>query len=153
MKVMLNRKFKIFHLLLAVLIIAFMLPCLVEQQSVIGQSTTCSPDGKWCLDLKLVEHSTLLKSRKTLLAGVKHTANKDWVMSTSVPLDEADSKTISNQDENHPIIWTNDSTTVNYWINKQLEDSIKIETNSGQFKLQSKLNSFSYTYTPSKNGG
>ena len=147
------RKFKIFHLLLAVLIIAFILACLVEQQSVIGQSTTSSPDGKWCLDLKLVEHSTLLKSRKTLLAAVKHTTNKDWVMSTSVPLDEADSKTISNQDENHPIIWTNDSSTVSYWINKQLEDSIKIETNSGQFKFQRKLNSFSYTYTPSKNGG
>ena len=147
------KKFKIFHLLLAVLIIAFILACLVEQQSVIGQSTTSSPDGKWCLDLKLVEHSTLLRSRKTLLADVEHTTNKDWVMSTSVPLDDAESKTISNQDENHPIIWSDDSSTVSYWVNKQLEDSIKIETNGGQFKFQRKLNSFSYTYTPSKNGG
>ena len=130
------KTFKIFHLLLTVLIIAFILACLVEQQSTIGQSTTRSPDGEWCLELKLVEHSTLFRSRKTILANVEHATNKYWVMSISVPFDDADSKTISDQDENHPIIWSDDSSTVSYWINKQLDDSIKIETNGGQFKIK-----------------
>ena len=152
LKVMQYKKITILSLLLAVSIVAFILASLVERQAVIGQSKTYSPDGNWCLDLKLVEHSTLFRSRKILWAAIEHTTNKDWVMSTSTPLDDADGKTISNQDQNHPIIWSDDSSTVTYWINNQLEDSIKIETNGGQFKFQRDLNSFSYTFTPASHG-
>jgi hypothetical protein len=142
------KKFTILSLLLAVLIIALILASLVERQAVIGQSTTRSPDGNWCLDLKLVEHSTLFRSRKILHADIEHRTNEDWRMSTSTPLDDADRTTISNQDQNYPITWSDDSATVTYWINKQLEDSMKIETSGGQFEFQRELNSFSYTFTP-----
>ena len=153
LKLMRYKKFTILFLLVAVSIFGFYLASLVERQAVIGQSTTRSPDGNWCLDLKLVEHSTLFRSRKILHADIAHSTNKDWDVSTAIPLDAADPKTISNLDQNHPIVWSDDSSMVSYWINRQLEDSIKIETNGGQFKFQRDLGSFSVTHTPPKKGG
>lgn len=145
------RKFKIVHLLLTILLVAFFLASFIEQKLIVGQSTTRSPDGKWCLDLKLVEYSTLFTSRKVLDAVVDHVINDDWDVSTSVPLDDADAETISNLNQDFPIVWSDDSSTVSYWINKRLEDSIMIEANDGEFKFQRDLYSLSVTHTHAKN--
>ena len=139
------RKFKLITLLFAISIIALLLAAFVEQQAVIGQSSTSSPDGNWCLNLRLVEHSTLFSSRKILDADMKHNTNKHWDVKTSIPLNDADAKTISNKHPDHPIVWSDDSTAVNYWINDQLEDSIKIEVNDVKHMFQRRLNSFSVT--------
>lgn len=139
-------KFKITHLLLAILIAAFLLACFVEQHSVVGQSSTTSPDGNWCLKLKLVEHTRLFSSRKTFDAGIEHRTNKDWDVSSSIPFNDADPKTVSNLNQDYPIVWSDDSSTVTYWINENLEDSMKIETGDGEFRFQRKLYSMSVTH-------
>lgn len=147
------KKFKIVHLLLAVLVIAIILAGLVEQQEVIGQSKTRSPDGNWSLNLKLTEYSTLLSSRRTLDAVIEHSTNEDWTVSTSVPFDDADARTIGNEDQNYPIVWSEDSSTVNYWINEDLEDCISVEANSERFKFKRKLYSVSVIHSSPKNSG
>lgn len=138
-------KFKTFHLFLAVLLIALLLACINEQKSVVGHSSTESPDGTWRLDLRLTEFSTLFRSRKTLDASVLHKTNKEWDVSTSIPFDDADAETISNQIPECPIVWSDDSKTVHYWINRELEDWIKIEATDLQHKFQRKLYSTTVT--------
>ena len=118
-----------------------------------GQSSTLSPDGNWCLKLRLVEYSTLFSNRKFLEANIEHSTNKHWDVETSIPVNDADAKTIGNQHPDHPIVWSDDSTTVNYWINNQLEDSIKIEANDEQHVFQRRLYSTTVTNHIKKNGG
>lgn len=119
--------------------------------SEIYQSSTRSPDGSWCLDLKLVQHSTLFHSRKVLDSRIKHITNPDWNVGASIPLNDADAKTISNEHPEHPIVWSKDTCKVSYWINEQMEDSIEIETEGGQFRYQRDLYDTSVTYTDKQN--
>ena len=147
------RKFKILHLLLAVAIVALILAIVVEQHSVIGRSSTRSPNGQWCLNLRLIEKATLFTSRKVLDADVEHSTNEAWNVKTSIPLDHADAKTISNQHPDYPIVWSDDSTTVNYWINEQQEDFIRIEADDTEHTFQRGLYSTTVTYTSAKDGG
>lgn len=140
------RKFTIPGLLLAGLAAVLIVASFVERQVVIGQSTTCSPDGNWCLDLKLVEHSALFRSRKMLHAKFQHRKEQLWRVLMISPQDDADGKTIGNQDQNHPVTWSDDSSTVTYWINKQRRDSMKTETNGGQVEFHRDLDSFSAAF-------
>ena len=140
-------KFKIAHLLLAILLVGLILASFVEQQNVIGESSTLSPDGNWCLKLKLIEYSTLFSSYKRLDAKIEHSTNEKWNVSTSIPFDAADAETIGNQDHDYPVVWSEDSTTVNYWINKELADSISIEVSDGEFKFQRDLYSTTVTHS------
>lgn len=139
------KKFTILHLILAVLVVALALASFVEQRAVIGESATRSPNGDWCLKLQLLEYSTLFTSRKVLDADVEHSSNPDWTVKTSIPLADADAKTISDQHADHPIVWSEDSSTVSYWINEQREDWIKIEASEEQFKYQRDLYSTTVT--------
>lgn len=145
-------KFTSLHLLLLVLFIAIAIACVVEQKSVTGQSSTRSPDGNWCLNLRLTEYSNLFRSRKVLDASLEHSTREDWNVGTSFPLNEADAETISNKRPSHPIVWSEDSSTVTYWINEQQDDWIKIEANDDLHKFQRKLYSTSVTYTAGKKG-
>ena len=141
------------YLLFAILVIAIVLASAIEQRSVIGQSTTVSPDETWSFELVLVEYSTLFQSRKILNADMVHFKNKNWNVSTSIPLNHADAKTISNRHPDHPILWSDDSSTVSYWINEQLKDSITISANQLQREFKRDLHSISVKYTPKKSGG
>lgn len=147
------RKFKVVCLLLVVCLVALCLEAFVQQTKVIGRSSTLSPDGNWCLDLRLVEDSTLFASRRTLNANIKHSENSDWDVLTSIPFDDADAKTISNQNPDHPIVWSDDSASVTYWINDQLEDLIKIEANDEQHIFQRRLYATTVTNYVKTNGG
>ncbi|MEM6471244.1 MAG: hypothetical protein AAF802_16910 [Planctomycetota bacterium] len=142
------RKFRLVTLLLVVAAAACLLAALVEQSSVVGQSSTSSPDGDWCLNLRLVEHSTLFSSRKVLDADIQHRANEKWNVHTSIPMDDADALMISNQHPDHPILWSADSATVTYWINDQFEDSIRIQVDETSHTFQRRLLSTTIT-TPS----
>lgn len=133
------RKFKLFHLLVLVAVIAIALASLVERRSVVGQSSSHSPDGSWCLNLKLTEYSNLFRSRKILDAAIVHSSNSDWDVATSIPLNDADPETISNRNADYPIVWSDDSSKVTYWINGQLEDWIKIEASETEHKFERKL--------------
>lgn len=146
-------KFKLAHVLLFVLAVALVLACFVEKEAIIGQSSTSSPDGNWILNLKLTEFSTLVSSRKRFDTNLKHSTNSDWDVSTSVPFNDADAIIISNQNPSHPVVWSDDSSTVSFWINHNVDDWIKIEAESRQFKFQRKLNSVTVTETSASNGG
>lgn len=148
MKFLSYKQFTIFHLLLAVSIAALILASLVEQQSLIGRSKTVSPDGNWSLQMKLIEHSTLFSRRKTLSTTIEHATIDEWGLSQTYPLDEASGTTISNLDPHRPIIWSEDSSTVTYWINKEIEDSIKVATDGTTFTYQREWNSFRCWFTP-----
>ena len=143
------RKSKLTHLFLAVLFIALLFAIFVERRSVTGESSTESPDGNWHLNLRLIEFSTVFRNRKILDANLEHSSNKDLYVKTSIPLNYADAKTISNQLSSHPVVWSDDSTTVNYWINKEHEDWLKIEVNESGKRFQRGLNSTS-VFTPFK---
>ena len=147
------KQFRLITLLLAISIIALLLAVFVERQTVIGQSSTHSPDGNWCLNLRLVEHSTLFSSRKILDADIEHRTNEHWNVTTSVPFNDADAKTISNQHSDYPIVWSDDSSTVNYWINEHLEDSMEIEANDEQHIFQRRLYSTTVTKSSKQIGG
>ncbi len=150
MKLSQFKKFTILHLLLVALVVALILASVVEQQKVTGQSKTRSPDGNWSLELKLIEHWTLFSSRQTLKADLVHATNSDWTMLTSVPISDADAKMIGDEDPNHPVSWSDDSSMVTYWISKQLEDAIKVQASSEKFVFDRKLGPFSYSRSPPK---
>lgn len=122
-----------------------------ERKTVIGQSATPSPDGNWSLQLKLVEYSTLWQSRKVLDADLIHQSNRDWDVRTSIPMPHADAVTISNQHPNHPIIWSDDSSTVSYWIDSQLKDTIQIEANDEKHVFQRDLYGLHAVWYENKN--
>ncbi|QEG21994.1 hypothetical protein [Mariniblastus fucicola] len=90
-------KFTILHLLLVVLLTAFALACIVEQQTTVGEFTSRSPDGSWALSLSLVEHSTLFWNRKTVRTAVDHTTDEHsiWATTHTISLNGADGKTVS----------------------------------------------------------
>lgn len=101
----------------------------VERKTVVGQSSTSSPDGNWTLQLRLVNLSTLLRSRQMLDAELIHKARPDWDVRTSIPWPNANPEMISNRDPHHPVVWSDDSSNVSYWINDQLKDTMRIEAN------------------------
>lgn len=146
------RKFRIAHLFLVMALIALIVALFVERKAVTGQSSTLSPDGNWCLNLRLTEYSTLFTNRKILDADIVHSTNTNWNVKTSIPINGADARTISNRNPKLPIAWTEDSTTVNYWINDHLDDFIKIEANDEQHKFQRKLYSTTVTKSSKKPG-
>lgn len=98
-----------------------------ERKKVVGESSTSSPDGNWALQLRLVEYSTLLNSRRVLDADLVHLSRPDWSVRTSVPVQQSDALTISNEDPDHPVAWSADSSAVSYWIHDQLRDTMRIE--------------------------
>ena len=146
-------KLKLSHMFLLVLTAAIALACFVEQKSVVGESTTSSPDKNWRLNLKLVEHSTLIYSRRTLDTHLAHSTKSGWDVKTSIPFDDANAEMIGNKDPDHPVVWSDDSVTVSYWINEGLEDWMKIEANSRQHKFQRKLSSLTAIQSSPGGGG
>jgi hypothetical protein len=92
-----RRKFTIFHLLLAILVIALALASFVEQRTTVGQFKSLSPDGNWALDLKLTEYTTLFSSRKMVTTDLDHTTDEKsiWAVTHWISLDDANGKTIS----------------------------------------------------------
>ena len=78
------RKFSLAMAFLAVLIFAVGLAGCVEQRAVAGQSSTRSPDGNWCLHLRLTEYSNIFTSHKILDANLEHSSNSKWNVNTSV---------------------------------------------------------------------
>ena len=135
------KRFRLVTLLVAVTVIAIILAAVIEQRSIIGQSSTTSPNGDWSLHLRLTKKSTLFTSHQVLDAEIRHRENANWNVKTSIPRDDADAVTISDQNPDYPIVWSEDSTTVNYWINDQLEDVIRIEVDDQYHTFERKLNS------------
>ena len=147
------RRFKIRHLLVVVLIVAFVLASVVEQGVVIARSSTRSPDGNWSLKLELVEHSTVFSSRKMLHASVNHSTNSEWHVSTSIPFDDANAAFISDQDRHHPVSWSEDSSSETYWIHDELQDCMTIKASSEQFVFKRNLYSLTVTHGATSDGG
>ena len=89
----------------------------------------------------------MFTSRKMLEAGVKHSTIEKWDTTSSIPFNDADARTISDLEKGHPIVWSDDSSTVSYWINKQRKDSMTVELTDRQFKFKRDLYSLSVTHT------
>ena len=64
---------------------------------IVGQYLSKSPGGDWTVQLKLIEHSTLFSSRKTVATIVDHTTDKNsiWALTHRIPLDDAHGQTVS----------------------------------------------------------
>ena len=92
--------------------------------------------------MKLIEYVTLFSSRKVLEADVVHATHGDWTVRTSIPLDHADARTISNKHPDYTIVWSDDSSRVSYWINEDVEDFIKIEADAERVTFQRGLFGF-----------
>jgi hypothetical protein len=140
-------------LLSAVLLVVLTVAGSVEKKTVTGQSSTASPDGNWSLRLQLVEYSTLLKTRKVLDADLVHKSRRDWDVNTSIELPHADAIAISNQHPDHPVIWSDDSSVVSYWINAEHKDTIRIEANDQRHVFQRELSKTHVIFYPNKIGG
>lgn len=136
---------------LALFMVILTVAASIERKSVIGQSATPSPDGNWSLQLKLVEYSTLWHRRKVLDADLIHKSNRDLDVRTSIPMQQADAVTISNQHPDHPIVWTADSSKVSYWIDTQLKDTIQIEADDEKHVFQRDLYGLHAVWYENKN--
>lgn len=146
-------KYRLALLLSVVLLVVLAVAASFEKKTVTGQSSTASPDGNWSLDLQLVEYSTLLKTRKVLDANLVHKTRRDWDVNTSIVLPHAEAITISNRHPDHPVIWSDDSSVVSYWINEQHKDTIRIEANDQRHVFQRDLSKTHVIFHPNKNGG
>lgn len=135
-----KRKLFLLSFLIAAVLTVLLVANSVERRTLIGQSSTSSPDGNWKLHLQLVEYSTLLNKRKVLDADLVHASRRDWDVKTSIPLPNANAETISNQNPDHPVTWSDDSSNVSYWINDQQKDTIRIEANEERHVFQRDLN-------------
>ena len=140
-------------LFVAALAITIALASTIERTEVIGQSSNKSPDGNWNLRLQLTKRSTLLSSHRVLDADLAHHSNRDWDVRTSIPLEHADAATISNKNPDYPVVWSDDSSAVTYWVNSELKDTIRIEANDERHVFERDLCGLRAVWYPNKDGG
>ena len=119
----------------------------------IGQSSNISPDGNWNLRLQLIERSTFLSSHRVLNTDLAHHSNREWDVRTSIPLDKADATTISNKNPEYPVVWSDDSSAVTYWVNGELKDTIRIEANDERHVFERDLYNLRAVWYRNKDGG
>ena len=137
-------------LLVTGLALTMALASTIERTEVIGQSSIASPDGNWKLHLHLIEHSTLVSSHRVLDADLAHRFNRDWDVRTSIPVDQADGTMISNKNPEYPVVWSDDSSAVTYWVNSELKDTIRIEANDERHVFERDLYHLSAIYYPNR---
>ena len=86
-------------------------------------------------------------------ADLAHHSNRDWDVRTSIPLEHADATTISNKNPEYPVVWSDDSSAVTYWVNGELKDTIRIEANDERHVFERDLCGLRAVWYPNKDGG